>query len=279
MKTLGYYNGKISELEEMQVPMLDRACYFGDGVYDAALAHNYNIYCIDTHINRFFNSARLMDINLPCSKEELKETLNAMVHKMDDPDLFVYWQVSRGSALRNHVYPENMMGNLWIMIWPTKVSDKNRTLHLVTVEDTRFLHNNIKSINLIPAVRYATDAARTGYDECLLHRDGRVTECAHSNLSILKNGCFYTAPTDEYILPGIERKHLIEACEINNILVKEIAFTLEDVMNADEIIVSSSSMLCLRVSDINHQEVGGKDCKHFQLLQDYVFNKFEELCK
>ena len=279
MKTLGYYNGKISELEDMQVPMLDRACYFGDGVYDAALAHNYKIYTLDTHIDRFFNSARLMDINMSFSKEELKAILNEMVHKMDDADLFVYWQVSRGTAMRNHVYPEDMMGNLWIMIWPAKVSDKKRTMRLVSVEDTRFLHNNIKSINLIPAVRYATDAQRTGFDECLLHRGNRVTECAHSNLSILKNGCFYTAPTDEYILPGIERKHLIEACEVNKIPVKEIAFTLDDVMNADEIIVSSSSTLCLRVSDIDHKSVGGKDDYHFQQLQDYVFNKFEEACK
>jgi len=47
MKTLGYYNGKFGEIEEMSIPMNDRACYFGDGVYEATMSRNYNIFLID----------------------------------------------------------------------------------------------------------------------------------------------------------------------------------------------------------------------------------------
>ena len=59
MKTLGYYNGKYGELEEMSVPMLDRACYFGDGVYDATYSRNHIIYNLNEHIDRFYNSASM----------------------------------------------------------------------------------------------------------------------------------------------------------------------------------------------------------------------------
>lgn len=274
MKNLGYYNGEYGLLEEMKVPMLDRACYFGDGVYDASLARNHKIFAIDDHIDRFFNSAKLMEINIPHTKEEIKNILNDMVAKVDASDLFVYWQITRGTAQRNHIYPENMQGNLWIMIWEGHLTDRNTLMDLVTREDTRFLHNNIKSLNLIPAVMNTTFADRNGYQECVLHRGDRVTECAHSNISILKDGCFITAPADEYILPGIARKHLIEACHRLNVPVEERIYTLDELMSADEIIVSSSSHLCISAKTVDGKNVGGKDKDLLMKMQNAVFDEF-----
>ena len=59
MKNLGYYNGKFGELSEMAIPMSDRVCFFGDGVYDATYSRNYKIFSIDEHVDRFYNSAKL----------------------------------------------------------------------------------------------------------------------------------------------------------------------------------------------------------------------------
>ena len=156
MKNLGFYNGKIDELENMQVPMLDRACYFGDGVYDASYANNHTIFALQDHLNRFYNSAKLLNINIPYKKEELQDLLIELVNKVDSPTQFVYWQVSRGTGIRNHIYPEDMKGNLWVMITPKPLADPNKEMSVVTMEDTRFFHNNIKTINLIPAVMYST---------------------------------------------------------------------------------------------------------------------------
>ena len=111
MKTLGYYNGKYGELDEMSIPMNDRVCWFGDGVYDAGPARNGKIFAIDEHIDRFFNSAGLLDIVMPVTKPELKQLLQEMVDKMDDTELFVYYQVTRGTGIRNHAYTEGA-GNL-----------------------------------------------------------------------------------------------------------------------------------------------------------------------
>ena len=85
MKTLGYYNGTYDELENMMVPFDDRVCFFGDGVYDAGPARNYHLFAIDEHIDRFFNSAKLMDIEIPCSKEELKEIILYIGHVQEEP--------------------------------------------------------------------------------------------------------------------------------------------------------------------------------------------------
>ena len=279
MKTLGYYNGKISELEEMQVPMLDRACYFGDGIYDTALACNHKVFAIDVHLDRFFDNAKLLDFNMPITKEEMKTLLLDLVNKVDDPDLFVYWQASRGTALRSHIYPEDMIANIWVMIWPKKLQDKEKTLRLVSKEDTRKRHNHIKTINLLPAVQYATNAYRSGYDESVLYRNNKVSEGSSSNISILKDGIFYTAPCDENILPGIIRKYLLQACHYHKIPVVEEAFSLEDLKNADEIIISSSTRLCLRAHELDEKPAGGKDIETFKKLQDYIFDKFYEACK
>ena len=277
MKNLGFYNGKYDLLENMQVPMLDRACYFGDGVYDASYASNHTIFALQDHLDRFFNSAKLLDIKIPYTKEKLGQILCDMVNKVDSPEQFVYWQVTRGTGIRNHIYPQDMVGNIWIMLTPKTLQDRDKEMRLITMEDTRFLHNNIKTINLIPAVMYSTKASNQGFDECVLHRGlNRVTECAHSNVSILKDGCFITAPTDEYILPGIARKHLIEACHKLNVPVQERIYSVDELLNADEIIVSSSTNLCLRAKSVNNQTVGGKDLTLFKKLQDEVYQEFEE---
>lgn len=102
----------------------------------------------------------------------------------------------------------------------------------------------------------------------------RVTECAHSNVSILKDGVFITAPCDEYILPGIARKHLLEACRALNVHYEEKVYSLQELLDADEIIVSSSTHICKRVNKINNKPCGGKDLNTFKKLQDYVFNEF-----
>ena len=68
MKTLGYYNGKFGELDEMSIPMNERVCRFGDGVYDAGLSRNYKIFALHIHIERLFNSAALLDSKVPVTK-------------------------------------------------------------------------------------------------------------------------------------------------------------------------------------------------------------------
>lgn len=276
MKNLGYYNGKFGLLEEMTVPMLDRVCYFGDGVYDATYSRNHKIYNLDAHINRFFNSAKLLEINIPHTKEEMKEILSEMVRKVDDGEQFVYWQVTRGTGIRNHAFSGDDAGNIWIMLKPAKVKDTYEKIRLITLEDTRFYHCNIKTLNLIPSVMAAHKTEVAGCDESVLHRGDRVTECAHSNVHIIKNGVFRTAPTDCLILPGIARANLIRMCGKLGIPVDETPFTLDDLMNADEVIVSSSGSFCLAAYEIDGKPVGGKAPELLKALQDNLVEDYLE---
>ncbi len=275
MENLGYYNGKFGLLEEMTVPMLDRVCYFGDGVYDATYSRNHIIFALDEHIDRFYNSAGLLGIKIPYTKEQLKEILKDMVNKVDSGEQFVYWQVTRGTALRNHAFPgDEVPANLWIMLKPLSIKDMSNKLKLITLEDTRFLHCNIKTLNLLPSVIAAQKTEEAGCQEAVFHRGDRVTECAHSNVSILKNGVLKTAPTDNLILPGIARAHLIKMCKSFNIPVDETPFTLKELMEADEVIVTSSGQFCMTTSEIDGKPVGGKAPELVKKLQDALLNEY-----
>ncbi|MGG7187341.1 aminotransferase class IV, partial [Clostridium butyricum] len=234
MKNLGYYNGEYDLIENMKVPMNDRVCYFGDGVYDATYSRNHKIFALDEHIDRFFNSAGLLQMKIPYTKSELKELLCDMVKKVDCGEQFVYWQITRGTEMRNHAFPKgDAKANLWIILKPLNIKDMSHKLKLITLEDTRFLHCNIKTLNLLPSVMAAQKTEEMGCDEAVFHRGERVTECAHSNVSIIKDGILKTAPTDNLILPGIARAHLIKMCKRFNIPVDETPFNLNELMNAD----------------------------------------------
>lgn len=276
MKNLGYYNGKFGEIEEMSIPMNDRVCFFGDGVYDATYSRNYKIFTLDEHVDRLYNSASLLGMNIAESKDEMKAILNEMVSKMDTGENFVYWQVTRGSGLRNHVFPENAKTNLWITISHRDIVDTYKKVKLITMEDTRFLHCNIKTLNLIPSVIASEKAKQAGCDETVFHRGDRVTECAHSNVHIIKDGVFITAPTDNLILPGIARAHLIKACRKLGIPVSETPFTVAELMDADEIIISSAGSLCLAAEEIDGKKAGGRAPELLRRLQDEVLREFME---
>lgn len=276
MKTLGYYNGKYGELEEMSIPMNDRVCWFGDGVYDAGPSRNYKIFAIDEHIDRFFNSAGLLDIEMPVTKEELKELLQEMVNKMDTGNLFVYYQVTRGTGVRDHAYTKGP-GNLWIMLKPAEISDGIEPIKLITVEDTRFLHCNIKTLNLIPSCVATEKAKKAGCQEAVFYRaGGRVTECAHSNVHIIKDGKLVTAPTDNLILPGIARAHLIRMCKKLGIPVSETPYTLKELFEAEEVLVTSSSNLCLHACEIDGKPVGGKNPELLEKIRAALLGEFYE---
>lgn len=268
MKTVGYYNGEIKPVEELSVPALDRAVYFGDGVYDVVICRNRKPFTLDMHIDRFYNSCQALKINFSMSKSELAALLKQLIAMADDADTVVYWQASRGTAGRKHEFPaETVEPNLLIMITPWKMGDMKKALRLITVEDTRFLHCDIKTLNLIPNVMATQRAVEANCQEVVFHRGERVTECAHSSLFLFMDGKVVMPPLDEYILPGITRKVVAQLCATNGIICEERIFTLQEMMQADEILVASTTKHFAPVEEIDGIKVGGKDAALLERMQ------------
>ena len=270
MKNIAYYNGKTAPIEEMMVPMNDRACYFGDGVYDATCVVNHVPMAFDDHIDRIYRSAKLIDIEIPMEKAEMKAHAAGACRSGGGRRAL---PLLAGDARRGHAQPSVCRARatsrvIWAFVRPSKMRDPFGVYKCITVEDKRFFYCNIKTINLLPAVMANEKAMEAGCDEAIFHRGERVTECSHSNVHILKNGTLYTAPCDELILPGITRAHILNICRQNGIPVVEEPFTLEEMMEADEIFFSSSSALTCRIGEIDGRKVGCKDEKTFAVIRD-----------
>ena len=278
MERIAYYNGTIGTPESIMIPMNDRVCYFGDGVYDATAASNGHIFLLDEHVDRLFNSAGLVGIKIPYTKPELKAILNDVVSRVDNKHSFVYFQVTRGTAPRNHAFPEGVTANLWITVTPKTFRDFSQPMKLTSMEDRRYQYCNIKTLNLLPSVLAAQHAEEEGCDESVFHRGEIVTECAHSNVSILKNGILKTHPNDCFILPGIAKTHLIKACKANNIPVDENPFTLDELRSADEVIVTSSSNFCSFAGTFEGKPVGCKASELITALQKTVIQEYLDYC-
>lgn len=269
MENIAYYNGKISSIEEMMIPMNERSSYFGDGVYDAMFTVDHVPLQLDDHLRRFYRSAKKIDIDIPMPFEELRAMVLDFCRRIDSPDAMAYVQATRGVGMRGHAYRfAGGTPSLWVWVKPDMLDPMDRSYKAITMEDTRYFHCDIKTINLLPAVMANEKAMEAGCDEAIFHRGERVTECSHSNVHILKNGTLYTAPCDELILPGITRAHILNICRQNGIPVVEEPFTLEEMMEADEIFFSSSSALTCRIGEIDGRKVGCKDEKTFAVIRD-----------
>ena len=278
MENVGYYNGEFDYIENMKIPMNDRVVYFGDGVYEATFVKNHNIFALPEHLDRLYRSLNILEIPYEVTREDLTNELQKMVNLMDSEEThLLYWQITRGTGHRDHVFPEDSKPNLLITVRPIPMKDiYSKTYKLISIEDIRFMMCHVKSLNLIPSVIANQRAKEAGCDEAVFHRGNRVTECAHSNISILKDGVFQTAPTDNFILPGITRKHLIEIAREKNIPVLEQPFTMEELFQADEVIVTSSSALCVRALELDGKAIGGKDLQTLRILQDAYLEKFNK---
>ena len=274
MEQVAYYNGTIGAPEELTVPFLDRACFFGDGVYDATMASRGVILYLEDHLDRFWDSMRFMRFEPNFTREQLVGELQRVLDLADARDVFLYWQITRGTAPRKHEFAD-VEPNLWITATPMPIGDLKQTLDLYSYPDLRYSYCNVKTLNLLPNVLAAQNAVDHGGQEAVFVRDGHVTEAAHSNLHILKDGVLVTHPADDHILHGIARKHLIGRCEALGIPVQERLYTLDELMAADEVLVSSSTKFALRVAHVDGKPVGGRDLATFDKLRTALIEEFE----
>ena len=277
MENLGYYNGKFDLIENMTVPMNDRACYFGDGIFEVAYCRNYKIYSLEEHMDRMYESAEKLGIVIPLTKAEFCKLIYDLSAKVDSHEQLIYWQLSRGTELRSHAPQSELSANIWVTIRPKALANTYLPMKLITVEDTRFFHCDMKTLNLIPTVLASIAAQKAGADEAVFHRGDRVTECAHSNIAIIRqDGTVQTAPADNMILAGIARGHLIDQCRLLGIPCEQVPFTVEEMMGAAEVIVVSSGTLCRPAEEIDGIKVGGKAPEILKRLQDALLSDFIE---
>ncbi|MBR2353209.1 MAG: aminotransferase class IV [Clostridia bacterium] len=275
MENLGYYNGRYDRIERMSVPMCDRACYFGDGLFEVTYTRNHIPYSLSEHMDRMYASARELGIHIDLPQDRFEALIRELVMRVDADEQWVYWQISRGIEIRDYPPKAEQNANIWVMIRPMSIKNSYIPMRAITLEDKRALYCHMKTLNVLPAVLASAAVEQADVDEGVLLRGDRVTECIHANLSILRaDGVIQTAPTNGLILPGVARSHLIRFAKKLGIPVEESFFSLQDLMAADEILVTSSGTLCRPIRQIDGKDVGGKAPETLKRLQDTLYEDF-----
>lgn len=276
MKEAAFYNGKVGEASGMCVPFLERTNFFGDAVYDVTYALDYGLFAIGEHVERLFAGARRVGIEPPIARCELIEQVRKVVRMCDTGDLMVYMQFSGGAGRREHV--RRTEAGVWIYCFPKKIEDPDKKYKLITAPDIRYGLCGVKTINLLPNVLAANAADSVGADECILCAGEIVNECAHSNVSILKEGQLVASPARGKILDGISMRRLIAACSELGVAVSRRTFTLEELKGADEVIVTSSGVPCTAAERVDGIRVGGRDGRTLARLKDMLYRQFRLAC-
>lgn len=277
MKRIGYYNGVMGPVEDIRIPMEDRALFFGDGVYDVTFAANRKLFAMNDHLDRFYRSCEMMRIDFPYTREELTHEIQKCVDAMEtDEPVVIYWQSSRGNCKRSHEFPdESVKPTLLITVSGASKLRHDEAMKLSECEDTRFFHCNIKTVNLIPNVMAAQKAKEENCGECVMHRGNQLTECAHSSLLLLKDGVLKAPVLNELILPSISRKHIFEIAAELGIETEVRDITMDEVYDADEVIVCSTTKLCVAADTLAGKPVGMKDRALFEKIQKTYMDRVE----
>lgn len=278
MKEIGFYNGKIGNLMDISCPIMDRAVYFGDGCYDASYVYNKRVFAVDEHLDRFYGNCNRLSIKIQYSRDEMKSIFARMIDEFDSDMGMIYWQVSRGTDIRYHSFPtkSHVKPNLMAYLIPRQLAPKTKTVQVISLEDTRYKHCDIKTLNLLPSVMATQKAKEHGCNEVIFHRDGMVTEMAHSNVSFLIDGTLVYHPFDWKIMPGISIKRLLRQAESLGIPTQAKELSLQEALGADELIATSSGSLCQRIVSCDGLPVGGKAEKLFMQLQNAAYEDFSK---
>lgn len=261
---IAWINGKISSLEEAQIPFLDRGYFFGDGVYEAIKVTGGKLFAMQEHLERFERSMKEIRIPAPKTKAEFSTIIRECVDKAGIPDAMVYLQVTRGVGPRMHGFlpkAEPMVTLFVSPMLPVAEAVRKAGVTCVTVADERWAHPHIKTLNLLPNVLAKQIAEDQGAYEAIFIRGeepggGLVTEASSSNVVVVIDGHVVTPPTKGRILPGVTRAIMIETAREAGISVLERDLTREELRRAEEIMVTSTGVEVLGVRELDGIPVG-----------------------
>ena len=271
-----FMDGEFVPKDEAKISVYDHGFLYGDGVFEGIRAYSGNVFRLKEHLERLYNSAKAIMLDIPYTIEEVEKIVIDTLRKNElKGDAYIRLVVSRGKgdlgldpdfcsrpnliviAEQLTLYPEELYENgLEIVTVPTK---RNRA---------DILSPKIKSLNYLNNILVKLEAKLAGCNEALmLNTEGYVTEGSGDNVFLVKNGELYTPPAYVGALEGITRAAVIEIAQDLGYVVKEEPFTRYDVYVTDEVVLTGTAAEVISVVKVDGRTIGdGTPGKHTQKL-------------
>lgn len=262
-----YLNGEFSTLRDARVSVLDRGFIFGDGVYEVVPVYAGRPFRFAEHMARLDRSLGEMRIRNPKTREQWRELVQQLVEAharhvgspAADLNQLVYIQITRGVAMRDHVMVQGIEPTVFAMANKMGLygaEDRARGFACVSADDFRWKKAHIKSTSLAGAVLSRQMSADEGAIETIMFRDGMLSEAAASNVWVVKNGKLFGAPKDNLVLEGIRYGLIEELCRNAGVPLELRRVSREEVLAADELLLSSATKEVLPVTTLDSKPVG-----------------------
>ena len=279
MNRISFLNDKFLPHDQAYVHIEDRGFQLADGIYEVILFNNKKLIDADLHLERLNRSASELELRFNKSNQELKEIILELFKRNDLDDGFVYLQITRGASPRNQAFPENYNATIVATVSPSKEvkeEDLEKGFSAITYPDIRWGRCDIKSISLLAGTLAKQKATTENATEAILIKDNFVTEGSFSNVFIIDSfNKLITRNIDNNILSGITRNRVISLAKEHDIKVEERKFSKEELLAANEVFVTSSTLLIRPISKIDNRVIGDGKCrtitkKLIELYKDFI---------
>lgn len=262
-----YLDGEFTTLPNAKISVMDRGFIFGDGVYEVVPVYAGRPFRFAEHMARLDRSLAELRIPNPKSREQWRELVERLVQafagtlgrRPQETDQIVYIQITRGVAMRDHVMVPGLTPTVFAMsnvMKPASEKDRREGVTCITADDFRWKKAHIKSVSLAGAVFARQMSADVGALETVMFRDGFLSEAAASNVWVVKGGKLLGVPKDNLVLEGIRFGLIEQLCRDAGIPFELRRISREEVLAADELLLSSATKEVLPITTLDGQPVG-----------------------
>ena len=261
--TLCYLNGEYGALADAKISVLDRGFIFGDGVYEVLPAYGGRIFRFEQHMARLDRSLAELRIANPLDRAQwlavARKLLADHAARTGAPEQILYIQVTRGVAVRDHVMTEGIAPTVFMMcstMKPPTEAQRRDGVACVSADDFRWEKAHIKSTSLLGAVFARQISADAGALETVMFRGDFLSEAAASNVWVVKNGTLMAPPKNHLVLEGIRFGLMEEICAAEGIPFELRPIRREEVLAADELLLTSATKEVLPITRLDGRPVG-----------------------
>jgi branched-chain amino acid aminotransferase len=259
-----YINGKLYDKADAKISVYDHGLLYGDGVFEGIRLYNGKIFRLTEHLNRLYEGARSIKLEIPLSREQMEDALKSTVKANEKRDGYIRLVVTRGAGYlgldpRKASNPQVIIIVDDIALYPPELYENG--LEIMTVSTIRnhpnALNPRIKSLNYLNNILAQIEAVQAGcFEALMLNHKGEVAECTGDNIFLAKRGVLRTPSTDAGILEGITRGAVIELARRANLPVQEVALTRYDVYTADECFLTGTAAEVVPVVKCDGRPIG-----------------------
>ena len=262
-----YLNGEFTLLPDAKISVMDRGFIFGDGVYEVVPVYAGQPFRFDAHMARLDRSLGELRIANPMTHAHWHGVISKIIANYaqstrasaQNIDQLIYIQVTRGVALRDHVMPEHITPTVFVMsnlMKPPSPEQRASGVACVTADDFRWEKAHIKTTSLLGAVFARQISFDAGAIETVMFRDGFLSEAAASNVWAVKNGKVMGPPKDHLVLEGIRYGLIEDICREQGLGFELRRIGRAEVLDADELLLSSATKEVLAIATLDGQPVG-----------------------